>query len=73
MEALFSTGRVEVRRRRLVGGWEETRDDGRDDVSLAQLGDEERRGRSITEGFPAKTTETNRAVSSWLPRRSEDC
>lgn len=75
MEARFciSKGMVEVLRRRLLGGREDIREAGRDEVSLAeQLGDEARRGRSMTEGFPEKTTDTIRAVSSWLPRRMAD-
>lgn len=57
------TGSVEVRRR-LLGGRE---------PDPLELGDIDRRGRSTKEGFPAKTTEMTRAVSSWLSRRFMDC
>lgn len=53
---------VEVRRS-LLGGRE---------LDSLELGDIDRRGRSTSEGLPAKTTETTRAVSSWLPLRLAD-
>ena len=55
---------MEVRRKRLGGREPE--------VELLELGDIDRRGRSTREGFPAKTTETMRAVSSWLSLRLID-
>lgn len=59
------TGRVVVLRRRLGGRDEiDILDEGREEASLMMLGETDRRGRSITEGFPEKTTETTLAVSS---------
>lgn len=66
------TGRVDVLRRQLAGRDRvDILDEGREEASLMRLGDTDLRGRSITEGFPAYTTETILAVSSRLPRRSE--
>lgn len=48
------TGRVDVLRRQLAGRDKvDILDEGREEASLMRLGDTDRRGRSITEGFPA--------------------